>query len=347
VGHLFAPKRLYIAVVAQSVERRHGKAKVSGSIPDNGSRIVQLYTNMHDIMILVDEFCDDATFIKGYSKDTIKRYRQVVGFFVSFSAISTIDQVNELAVRTFFLHGRRYRDWSANTFISYHKTLLVFFRWCVDRGHLAANPVDDIEVPKLEKRLPPKLTKQEALRLLEVVYNYPYPHRFLRARNHALFSTFVYAGLRKSEALNLHMGDVDIENRTIFVRRGKGAKDRIVPMSHRLAQTLLRYREERGKLGKTCPELFTSLHRNTGFTRSGLKRVVDALKRAAGIEFTVHKLRHTFATLMLEGGCDIYSLSRMLGHSDIKTTTIYLAASAEHLRSQMSKHPLDQSQRSH
>jgi len=78
-----------------------------------------------------------------------------------------------------------------------------------------------------------------------------------------------------------------------------------------------------------------------GFSTTGLKRLVQVIKGASGINFSIHKLRHTFATLMLEGGCDIYSLSRMLGHSDIKTTTIYLAASVEHLRGQMTKHPLN------
>ena len=65
------------------------------------------------------------------------------------------------------------------------------------------------------------------------------------------------------------------------------------------------------------------------------------MRDASRLKFTIHKLRHTFATLMLEGGVDIYSLSKMMGHSDIKTTTIYLSASAEHLRSQMTKHPLN------
>ena len=65
------------------------------------------------------------------------------------------------------------------------------------------------------------------------------------------------------------------------------------------------------------------------------------MRDASRLKFTIHKLRHTFATLMLEGGVDIYSLSKMMGHSDIKTTTIYLSASAELLRSQMTKHPLN------
>ena len=71
-----------------------------------------------------------------------------------------------------------------------------------------------------------------------------------------------------------------------------------------------------------------------------MRRLVFLLRHVSGFKFTVHKLRHTFATLMLEGGCDIFSLSKMMGHSDIKTTTIYLSASIEHLRAQMVKHPM-------
>jgi site-specific recombinase XerD len=128
---------------------------------------------------------------------------------------------------------------------------------------------------------------------------------------------------------------------TIFVNQGKGRKDRIIPMGFALSESLRRYLSERKRLGKTCPHFFTSLRGNTAYTDSGLKRLVVKMTSSSGISFTVHKLRHTFATLMLEGGCDIYSLSRMMGHSDIKTTTIYLSASAEHLRSQVSKHPLN------
>jgi site-specific recombinase XerD len=293
-----------------------------------------------DIEILAMEFYDHSSYIRGYAKPTIKRYRQTINYYCRLVGITKIEEVTEENVRKLFFHGRTEKKWQPNTFICYHKSLLVFFRWCVENGYMEKNPVEEIEIPKLEKKLPPKLTKQEALNLLEIVYNYPYEYRFLRYRNHAIFSMFVFAGLRKSELLNLKFTDVDIENLSIFIKQGKGGKDRIVPMNYTLAQTLKRYIEERKRLNKTCPEFFTSLNRNKGFTDSGLKRLVDKLKKTSGIKFTIHKLRHTFATLMLEGGCDIYSLSRMMGHSDIKTTTIYLYASAEHLRSEMAKHPL-------
>jgi site-specific recombinase XerD len=294
-----------------------------------------------DMKILSQQFCDHATYIKGLSPDTTLRYKQVINIFCNRGNIENLADINDNNVRGFFVTGRTKYKWKPATFISYHNTLTVFFTWCIKEKHLASNPLVDIEVPKLYKSLPTKLTRQEALRLLEVVYNYPYPYKFLRYRNHAIFAAFLFAGLRRKELLNLKFADVDLENLTLFVRQGKGNKDRIIPMSYRLAEILKTYLRERMRLGKTCPEFFTSLNRDMGFKTIGLKRLVDKMKEVSGLKFSSHKLRHTFATLMLEGGCDIYSLSKMMGHSDIKTTTIYLSASAEHLRGQMIKHPLN------
>jgi site-specific recombinase XerD len=257
------------------------------------------------------------------------------------AGVEEIEQVTEENVRQWFFDGRTKRKWKPNSFICFYHSLTVFFKWCVDEKYLTKNPVDDLEIPKVEKRLPGCLTKQDAFKLLEVVYNYPYDFKLLRYRNHAIFSTFIFAGLRKKELLKLKYIDIDVENLSIFVNQGKGGKDRIIPMCYTLAQSLKRYIDERKRLNKTCPEFFASLNRNCGFTDMGLRNLVFKIRRASGIKFTIHKLRHTFATLMLTGGCDIFSLSKMMGHSDIKTTTIYLSASAEHLRSQMTKHPLN------
>lgn len=293
------------------------------------------------IQVLVQMFCDYSNHIKGFTPATIKRYRQVIRYYANFAQISDIESVNKDNTRNLFYFGRTTQKWTSNTFICYHKSLSVFFRWCVKEGYMSYNPMDDIEVPKLERRLPSKLSKQDAMRLLEVVYNYPYEYKFLRYRNHAIFAMFIMAGLRKKELLSLKFSDVEIENMSIFIRQGKGSKDRVVPMNYKLAEILNTYVEERKRLHKTCPEFFTSLNRNMGFTNTGMKRLVERIVKASGIQFTVHRLRHTYATLMLEGGCDIYSLAKMMGHNDIKTTTIYLAADIEHLRSQIAKHPLN------
>jgi len=294
-----------------------------------------------DIHILCEKFCDYSISMRGYSKATIRRYRFVIKSFCKFTNITELNEVSEEKLRQLFFYGRTERKWSINTYLVYRNTLMPFFSWCVKQGYMATNPAAEIEVPKLEKRLPTKLTKQDTFRLLEIVQNYPYDYRFLRFRNHAVFSMFVFAGLRKQELLKLKCVDVDIENLTIFVRQGKGNKDRIIPISFTLAQILKKYVQERKRLNRTCPEFFVSLNRNFGYSEAGLKHLVRQMNEASEIKFNVHKLRHTFATLMLEGGCDIYSLSKMMGHSDIKTTTIYLSASAEHLRTQMVKHPLN------
>lgn len=294
-----------------------------------------------NIELLVEDFSHYSLYIRGVSPNTVKRYRQKIGAFYRATHITRIEEVNEPLVQKYFLDGRVHRQWTTATYRTYYMTLIVFFRWCVTRGHMQTNPVEGMALPRLEKSLPKRLKKQDALKLLEIVYNYPYTHRYLKYRNHAIFSTFLFSGLRKNELLNLKLTDVDIENLTIFVRQGKGNKDRIVPISYTLAQSLNRYLIERKKARKTCAEFFTSSNRNGGFTESGLKYLTNQIRKASNIDFTVHKLRHTFATLMLEGGCDIFSLSKMMGHSDIKTTTIYLSATAEHLRGQIIKHPLN------
>ncbi|MEO8666330.1 MAG: tyrosine-type recombinase/integrase [Ignavibacteria bacterium] len=293
------------------------------------------------IQILSQKFCDYSKYIKGLSPRTIKRYQQVINYYCNFTKITEIEEVTQENVRNLFYYGRTEQHWTPNTFICYHKSLIVFFRWCMKEGYINFNPTDDIEVPKLERKLPSKLTKQEAMRILEAVDNYPYDKSFLRFRNYAIFSTFIMAGIRKQELLNLKYTDVDVENLSIFIRQGKGSKDRVIPINYRLAEALQKYLEVRKKAYKTCPEFFTSYTYDMGFTESGIKRVVENIVKASGIYFTIHKLRHTFATLMLEGGCDIFSLSKMMGHSDIKTTTIYLAASVQHLREQILKHPLN------
>jgi site-specific recombinase XerD len=290
---------------------------------------------------LTTQICDYSHHMRGYTLATIRRFRTTLTIFRNATGIRSLAECTEDGVRTFFYRGRMERHWSPNTFGTYQRSLLVFFRWCVKNGHLGSNPAEGIEVPKAAKALPKRLPKQEADRLLEGILNYPGQSPFERARNHAIFATFLLAGLRRQELLSLHVVDVDLVGRTILVRQGKGNKDRFIPILPRLLPILGHYLDERVRASKTCPELFTALKRDAGLTNGGLKWLVAFARRATGMRFGVHQLRHSFATLMLEGGCDIFALSQMMGHSDIKTTTIYLAATAEHLRAQMAKHPLN------
>jgi site-specific recombinase XerD len=126
-----------------------------------------------NIELLSQSFCEYSLSFRGYSKNTIRRYRTIITSFRHFTGVNEIGQVTDEVVRSMFYMGRVERRWSVNTYIGYRKTLLVFFRWCMKQGYMEKNPIDDIEKPKLEKRLPIKLTKQDSMKLLELVYNYP------------------------------------------------------------------------------------------------------------------------------------------------------------------------------
>lgn len=294
-----------------------------------------------DIQILAQKFFDYCIYIRGYSKKTIKKYKYSIDTYCKFANIQTIDQVSNENARALFVYGRGERNWKATTFLLIRASLLVFFRWCQKEGVITQNPVEDIETPKLPSVIPAWLNREDALKLLEIVYNYPYDYKFVRYRNHAIFAMFIFAGLRLNELLNLRFADVDIENMTIMVRQGKGNKDRSVPMSYTLAQILKRYVVERKRLNKTCIQFFASSNRNCGFTEDGLRHVVKLIRTASGIPFSIHKLRHTFATLMSQGGCEIVSLQHMLGHNNIQTTMRYVHADATRFRLQIGKHPLN------
>jgi site-specific recombinase XerD len=287
-------------------------------------------------------FCQEALALN-YRPSTVRWWKGSLNTFLRHCGEDEPRQLSDLTPEGLrsYLYGKKLSGWTAHTFSSQYRALKAFLSWCVRRGHIESNPLTGLERPRLEKKLPKRITREEAERVLEHAFHSPsYEYRFLRYRNRAVFAVMLYAGLRASEVLGLGLADVEIANRTIFVRCGKGAKDRLVPMSAALASYLAEYAKDRQRLGKASTSFFTSLRGDKPFSYRGLTRVVNRIRRETGIDFSSHRLRHTFATLMLEGGCDLFSLQKMLGHSDIQTTTIYLSASAQLLRAQIAKHPM-------
>ena len=137
------------------------------------------------------------------------------------------------------------------------------------------------------------------------------------------------------------MSDVDLQNKIICVREGKGKKDRIVPLNYRLIDFLKEYLKDREKEKRVCPYFFVTLRKDEKLGEVAIKRLVQKLRDKSGIYFYPHLLRHTFAVLMLQGGCDLFVLSKMMGHSSIETTTIYLTATTAHMQNEIVKHPLN------
>ncbi|PZS14148.1 MAG: site-specific tyrosine recombinase XerD [Solirubrobacterales bacterium] len=193
------------------------------------------------------------------------------------------------------------------------------------------DPTTELRPPRLGGRLPKVLTRDEVARLLAQ------PHGVTPAalRDRALLETMYACGLRASETIGLRLSELDLDGGTLRAQ-GKGSKERLVPVGGRAVASLRAYLS-RGRpalvgIGEE-PRVFVNLG-GTGLSRQGLYKIVQRHARTAGLEHRMspHTLRHTFATHLLAGGCDLRSLQEMLGHADIATTQLYTHLSTERLR---------------
>jgi integrase/recombinase XerD len=214
-----------------------------------------------------------------------------------------------------------------------------FYRYLRREGLIEHDPTAELHGPRKTQRLPRVLTREEVARLLRE----PRGTAPLALRDRALLELMYACGLRVSEVTGLELGDVDVEE-AMLRARGKGSKERLVPVGRQAIAALEAYRA-RGRpvlLGvKSESKLFLN-RRGGGLSRQGLYKIVQGHARGAGLEerMSPHTLRHSFATHLLAGGCDLRSLQEMLGHADLATTQVYTHLSAERLKdAYFSAHP--------
>ena len=189
------------------------------------------------------------------------------------------------------------------------------------RFSLGPGSVPDVPLaPRRGVRLPdtPKPAEVEALLAAALTGAGPLP-----LRNRALLELVYSAGLRSSEAVSLDLGDVDFEQEQVFVRRGKGAKDRVVPLGEEAAHWVARYlREARPALARGAADALFLSGRGRRLDTSTLRRLAPH----------PHRFRHAFATHLLEGGADLRTIQELLGHSSLSTTERYSHVDARRLR---------------
>jgi integrase/recombinase XerD len=221
-----------------------------------------------------------------------------------------------------------------------------FYRHLRRERILIADPTSELRAPRPRARLPKVLSRDEVQALLAQ----PRGSDPAALRDRALLETMYACGLRASEAISIELRHLDLEA-GILRTRGKGSKERIVPIGSKAIDALSAYLDRgRPKLVglRDEPRVFVNL-RGGGLSRQGLYKIVQRHARSAGLEgrMSPHTLRHTFATHLLAGGCDLRSLQEMLGHADIGTTQIYTHLSAGRLRDvYFDAHPRAQIERS-
>jgi integrase/recombinase XerD len=216
-----------------------------------------------------------------------------------------------------------------------------FYRHLRREGLLQGDPTADLRGPRPTQRLPQVLTRQEVAALLAN----PSGAEPLAQRDRALLETMYACGLRASEAIALELGDLELQEGMLRAR-GKGSKERVIPVGRHAVLALRAWCQQgRPALLSAALQVPTALflnHRGRPLTRQGLYKIVQGHARQTGLaeRMSPHTLRHTFATHLLAGGCDLRSLQEMLGHADLATTQVYTHLSAESLKeAYFSAHP--------
>ena len=206
-----------------------------------------------------------------------------------------------------------------------------FYRHLRREGVIEHDPTAELRGPRRTQRLPHVLSRDQVAQLLAS----PRGSSPLALRDRALLELMYACGLRASEAVGLELADVDFDE-GLLCARGKGSKERIVPIGGKALTALGAYcRGGRPVLLKDQPQSRLFLNRRGGpLTRQGLYKVVQGHAARAGLEaqMSPHTLRHTFATHLLSGGCDLRALQEMLGHADLATTQLYTHLSADRVK---------------
>jgi integrase/recombinase XerD len=286
---------------------------------------------------LVLDFLAYLEFERGLSRNTLEAYRSDLlqfGRFLDTRKVSAVD-ASPADVTDFLTFlatgGPESRPASPATIHRKSACLRSFYRHLRREGLRESDPTASLSAPRRGRKLPQVLTRGEIERLLAQ----PRGTDPSALRDRALLELMYACGLRASEATGLQLGDVDLDERVLRAR-GKGSKERVVPVGQEALGAVRTYLERgRPALVKGRPEdhLFVNF-RGGQLTRQGLYKIVRRHATTAGLadRMSPHTLRHTFATHLLAGGCDLRSVQEMLGHADVSTTQLYTHLSSERLK---------------
>ena len=278
--------------------------------------------------------------VTGYSAYGVNTRRVALRRFIAWVADRGIERVADITKPMLERYQRhlfyyRKRDGKPMTIGSQHGCLAplkTFFRWLARENHILYNPASELELPRLPKHLPRSILSVPEVEAILAAADHTNPQGL---RDRALLETLYSTGLRRGEVAKLALYDLDATRRLLFVREGKGGRDRVVPIGERALAWLDRYLLESRPLLLAHPHdtLFVTDYgepAHPAFIATKVKRYMQF----ANIDKpgATHLLRHAMATHMLEAGADVRVLQVLLGHADLNTTQIYTHVSIEHLR---------------
>ena len=279
--------------------------------------------------LLVDAFLTHLKVERGLSRATVEAYAaDLVGLsgFLEEEGIA-LSEVDPAAVSAWLLELSR-RGLGARSQARHLAAVRGLFKWLLSEKEIRRDPTELIDGPKLLRKLPTVLTREEVAALLAM------PERSERRglRDSAMLYTMYAAGLRVSELTTMQLGDVNLESGFVQVL-GKGDKRRVVPLGVPAKKRIEAWLPERGAWARPTEAALFVTSRGGPMTRQGFWKLIKRYAAAAGIQKTIspHKLRHSFATHLLLGGADLRAVQTMLGHADIGTTQVYTHVTGDHL----------------
>jgi integrase/recombinase XerC len=286
----------------------------------------------------VEDFLNFLTTEKGASEHTTKNYGIDLRKFMKFIAEKEFKDLTYLDIRS-FLASLKTHEYSKSSISRKLACLRSFFKYLVRENILTQNPAAGIATPKKEKRLPSFMNPDEITKLLDA----PAKNSWEEKRDKAILEMLYSSGLRVSELAGLNHDDLDFFGGLVRVR-GKGKKERIVPVGQEALNSLRAYwdmKAPRETANVIKKPLFISRIGSRLTDRSVRRMILKYVKRTGlGKEISPHTFRHSFATHMLDRGADLRSVQELLGHANLSTTQIYTHVTTQRLKdAYMAAHP--------
>ena len=310
----------------------------------------------------LNSFLDYSITILNKSLNTIKEYNYDLAMFLKFIMVHfnltsskdfkdinisnlSLDVIKKIElndIHAFLAYLTTTYHSKAATRARKVSSIRVFFNYLSQKANLIEkNPAQNLETPKIEKRMPKYLTLDDSKKLLTVTSD----EERNKERDYAIITLFLNCGLRLSELVGININDISFDDAKMTVI-GKGNKERTIYLNKACLQAINSYLEVRPKIGikpSSIKALFLS-ERKERISKRTVQYVVDKELRRAGLDtkkYSTHKLRHTAATLMYQyGNVDIRALQELLGHESISTTEIYTHVANEQVRNAVEVNPL-------
>jgi integrase/recombinase XerC len=288
----------------------------------------------------IEEFLTHLRVEKTASNLTLLSYRTDLGQFFDFlsreyqeppEALAT-ELLNHKTVRN-YLADMQGRGLSRSTMARKLASLRSFVKYLCREDILPGNPIANVSTPKQERKLPRFLYPTE----INLLLNAPDPTQMMGCRDKAILETLYAAGVRVSELVSINMADIDWEEESILIR-GKGNKERLVPMGRQSKAALLNYVQQSRNLllqaGQTTTDALFLNKFGSRLSARSVRNIINKYVDTVALTQKVspHTLRHSFATHLLNGGADLRTVQELLGHVKLSTTQIYTHLTKENIK---------------